>query len=134
MKFPAGSNPALRSAFKYLFRSKPYRPGIADVMVAFGAARLADEMQKDSPDFEVSDVSSCSNGIKVRAGRFAPLVLRNRPLPCRVVKVFQSAKRGKQRIMFELYQGENELATDNTYLGRFRLEEVPKDGRFPVAF
>jgi molecular chaperone DnaK len=126
--------PALRSAFKYLFRNKPYRPGIADVMVAFGAARVADAQLGGGVPIQLQDVASCSNGIKVRAGRFAPLILRNRPLPCRVVKVFQSARRGKQRIMFELYQGENELATDNTYLGRFRLDEVPGDGRFPVAF
>jgi len=126
--------PSLRSAFKYLFRTKPHRPVLADMLATMGAAQIADDLERSEASLHVQDVASCSNGIKVRAGRFAPLILRNRPLPCRVVKVFQSAKRGKQRITFELYQGENELATDNAYLGRMRLEEIPADGRFPVAF
>ena len=126
--------PSLRSAFKYLFRTKPLRPVLADMLAAMGAAVIADSLERQDRAVHVVDVASCSNGIKVRAGRFAPLILRNRPLPCRVVKVFQSAKRGKQRITFELYQGENELATDNAYLGRLRLDEIPADGRFPVVF
>ncbi|MCA9618909.1 MAG: Hsp70 family protein [Myxococcales bacterium] len=123
--------PAFPSAVKYLFRTKPHRPAISGAVIAIGAARIGDPEQ-EGRTLTLQDVASVSSGIKVRAGRFAPLVLRNRPLPCRVVKVFQAAK--AKRVVFEVYQGENEVAVENTYVGRFHLEDMPADGRFPLVF
>ena len=122
---------AVRKAMKYLYRLEPVRPALSDVIMALGAARLAAARAGEHEPVSVNDVSPHSMGIKLRNARFRPLIRRNERIPCRVSKLFRSANR--ERVVIELFSGENELTTHNTYLGRFELEKVPS-GQFPVAF
>jgi molecular chaperone DnaK len=125
--------PAALSALKYLFRAPPVRPKRAEVMVALGAARLAAARRGDLPAISCRDVLGASTGIKVRGGKLLPVVPRNAPIPCREVRMFHATS-GQDAAVFELYQGEHELATDNTYVGRFSVGDVSREERFPVAF
>ena len=122
--------PAVRSAMKYLFRTKPLRPAVSDVIVALGAARHAAARVGGHEPISVADVTPHTTGIKVAGARFAPVIPRNHRIPCSETRLFNTRVHG--RVVFELFQGERELARDNTYLGRFELDRVP--GQFPVSF
>jgi molecular chaperone DnaK len=126
--------PAVLSAIKYLFRNKPKRPDNADQLVAMGAARVAASRAGEWGKVRCKDLISISTGIKVRHGKLLTVVSRNTGLPCREVRMFQTTGGRQKAAVFELYQGENELATENAYLGRFSIEELPSEGKFPVAF
>ena len=80
------------------------------------------------------DLMGITTGIKVRGGKRLAVVSRNTPLPAREVRMFQTAQGQNDTAVFELFQGEHDLATDNAYLGRFSVGDLPPDGQFPVAF
>lgn len=126
--------PAVVSAIKYLFRNKPKRPEHADSMVAFGAARVAASRSGEWGKVRCKDLIATSTGIKVRGGKLLPVVARNSKIPCREVRMFQTTGGRQEAAVFEIYQGENDLATDNAYLGRFAIKDLPSEGKFPVAF
>ncbi len=126
--------PAVQSAIKYLFRIKPKRPDKADQLVALGAARIAASRVGQYGKVRFKDLISTSTGIKVRGGKLLPVVARNTQIPCREVRMFQATGGGQNNAVFELYQGENQLATENTYLGRFSVSDLPSEGKFPIAF
>ena len=126
--------PAVQSAIKYLFRTRPQRPDGADEMVAMGAARVAASRTGQWGKVRFKDLTSVSTGIKVRGGKLLPVIGRNHPLPSREVRMFQATGGGQRNAVFELYQGENALATENAYLGRFAVKDLPSEGKFPVAF
>ncbi len=126
--------PAVQSAIKYLFRNKPKRPDDADLLCAYGAARFAASRAGQWGKVRCKDVIGATTGIKVRGGKQLSVIGRNTDVPCREVRMFQTTGGRQDAAVFELYQGENELATDNTYLGRFAIKDLPSEGKFPVAF
>ncbi|MEM9696484.1 MAG: Hsp70 family protein, partial [Myxococcota bacterium] len=127
--------PGLRESMGYLFRQAPIRMADEVSAVARGAALIASRRYgRTRSSVMVQDAASVSTGIKVRGGRFLPLVPRNGELPFQATKVFKPGGEGQQRIVFELYQGEADVAADNIYLGRFALSDVPAGSPLPIVF
>ncbi|MEM1032065.1 MAG: Hsp70 family protein [Myxococcota bacterium] len=126
--------PAVRSVVKYLLRTEGSPVPNEATAVAMGAARVALSATDTSPTNRgapTSDIAVHSTGIKVRGGKFLPVVARGTPTPCDIPKAFDSGS--QSRVVFELYQGEHDLATENIYVGRITLQGI-QQGRFMVNF
>ena len=115
--------PAVRQAIEVMFRTEAVPLVDPDLMVSRGAA-LAAGILEGELDLAIEEVTPHSLGIKVRGGRFSPLIARNRHIPCREEKVFTTARDSQDHVLFEVYQGESQLVRNNTYVGRFELNDL----------
>lgn len=64
----------------------------------------------------------------LRADVFVPVIHRNLPLPVSKSEMFYTMFDGQERVEVRIYQGEQPLADDNTFVGKFMVEglcEVP---------
>ncbi|MCA9619511.1 MAG: Hsp70 family protein, partial [Myxococcales bacterium] len=124
--------PVVSDALDQLFHGRVRTAPQAEQMVAEGAARRAGLLRGELSGPHLHDVATVSLGIKVGEGRFRAIVERNQPIPRVETKRFQPTSGDYHRMVFELYQGEADLATENIYLGRLELRDV--SGPVEVAF
>ena len=123
-----GDSRLVRDNVQFLFQREAEihsDPGL----VGRGAARLAAGAAN-----AVAPAAPHSLGMRVRGGRMSPVIHRNATLPTRQQKVFAPTRKDQSLMMLEVYQGEAELVTDNTYLGRFVLGGQGAIGRTAVHF
>ncbi|MBW2457486.1 MAG: Hsp70 family protein, partial [Deltaproteobacteria bacterium] len=117
-----------------MFRQPLLRPNHADRVVAMGAAFAAAELHREEPRVLARGVAPHSLGVKVRGGLISCLIPRNQRIPCANRRAFTTASADQDSIVFELYQGEAELARDNVYLGQFALTGLSPGQPHEVAF
>jgi molecular chaperone DnaK len=119
--------PLVQEKIAFLFRKRPRQLPHPEQVKAKGAAQVARDDR-----IEVVDVTASSLGIKVRGGRFNPIIARNSRLPAAERKVFASA--GGGQLTFELYQGEGELVNDDVYLGRVVIADTAAGRQATLSF
>jgi serine/threonine-protein kinase len=95
---------------------------------------LAAARHGDAAEVSLADVTPATAGIKGRGGAFVPVIRRNQRIPCRELRSFRTAEGTGDDVTFELFQGECELATENTYVGRFVVDGLRGRGEFRIAF
>ena len=104
-----------------------------DAAVALGAAVQAGIIAGDEIDAILVDVTPLSLGIsaarisitgRLETDRFAPLIRRNTTIPIRKSEVFSTLLPGQTAIEIKVYQGENPVASQNTLLGDFMIENL----------
>ncbi|KAF0247280.1 MAG: Heat shock protein 70, partial [bacterium] len=104
-----------------------------DAAVALGAAVQAGIIAGEEIDAILVDVTPMSLGIAAAeisfAGQlipdqFAPLIRRNTTIPVQHSKVFSTIYPGQDKIHIQVYQGEEETASDNVLLGDFFIEDL----------
>jgi tRNA A-37 threonylcarbamoyl transferase component Bud32 len=116
-------SPIVQQALAELYRARPQQLANPGEIVALGAALHAARLRDVScAPLAIHDVVAHSVGIKVRGGRFSPVIARNRPIPCREGKRFAASKNAG-RVTLEIYQGEAELVNDNRYIGRVVVDQ-----------
>jgi molecular chaperone DnaK len=123
--------PAAVERLAYLFRARPRRVSEPEQLGAMGAAIYAGALADAWPTPSIEDVAPHSVGIKVRGGRFNPIVARNRVVPCSERKVFATARADQKHVVFEIFQGEAELVNDNVYVGRLVVDVGSTGGAAP---
>ncbi len=127
--------PAVREKVEAMFRKTPLVLGNADHLCALGAARYSAALQhKKEQRLDISEVIGCSTGIRVSEGVFSPVIRRNHPIPCRQTSVFRTARDDQERMVFDVFQGESEVAADNLYVGRFELDGLLGERNFDTTF
>src|SRR5712691_9750172 len=104
-----------------------------DAVVALGAAVQAGIIAGEAIDAVLVDVTPLSLGIEtVRMGvtghlqddYFVPLIRRNTTVPVHKSEVFSTVFPGQSAIHVKVYQGEEEIASQNVLLGDFMVEDV----------
>jgi molecular chaperone DnaK len=104
-----------------------------DAAVALGAAVQAGIIAGEEIDAILVDVTPMSLGIEtatislagqLNADHFAPLIHRNATIPVQKSESFTTIFPGQETIHIKVYQGENIVASQNTLLGDFMVEEV----------
>ncbi len=118
----------VRDNVQFLFGCAPELHADAS-LVACGAAQLASGVATS-----IAPVVPHSLGMRVRGGRMSPIIPRNTKLPTRQQKVFAPTRDGQSLMMLEVYQGEAERVTDNTYLGRLVLGSQGPIERTTISF
>lgn len=113
-----------------------------DAAVALGAAVQGGIIAGEEIDAILVDVTPLSLGIEtagmsllgeLQIDKFAPLIHRNATIPVRKSEIFTTMYPGQDSVQIKVYQGESNLASQNTLLGDFMVEELEPSGSDGIA-
>jgi len=117
--------PAVQDAIKSFMGKDPFKGINPDECVAIGAAIQAGVLGGDVKGLVLLDVTPLSLGIETLGGVFSKLIERNTTIPVRKSQVYTTAADGQTSVEIHVLQGEREMASANTTLGRFILDGIP---------
>jgi molecular chaperone DnaK len=104
--------------------------------VAIGAAIQGGIIAGESIDTILVDVNSHSLGIRAAAitpsgtidyDSYAVIIHRNTPIPASMSETFHTMVDGQKAVKIEAFQGEQPVAPDNTFIGSFILDKLPRN-------
>jgi molecular chaperone DnaK len=104
--------------------------------VAIGAAIQGAIIAGEKIDSILVDVSSHSLGIRcldfglmgsMNNDMYSIVIHRNTPIPASMTKTFYTVTDGQKCVEIKVYQGEKPMVTDNTFLGSFLVDNLPKN-------
>jgi len=130
--------PAVVTKVVSIFGKQPSRGVNPDEIVAIGAAVQSGIMGGELTEVVLLDVTPHSLGVKVTGDRMAVVIPANTTIPTREQKVFATTDDQQSFVAIEVVQGDSERASDNRFLGRFVLGDLPARSagkvRVSVAF
>jgi molecular chaperone DnaK len=117
--------PAVASKVVDIFGKQPSKGVNPDEIVAMGAAVQSGLMGGELAEVVLLDVTPHGLGVRVTGDRMAVVIPANTTIPTREQKVFTTTDDDQSYVMIEVYQGPSERASDNRFLGRFVLGDLP---------
>lgn len=63
---------------------------------------------------------------ELRPGVYVPVIHRNTPLPVRKAEAFATMVDNQEKVEVNIYEGEEPLAEDNTFIGTFMVEGLSR--------
>jgi molecular chaperone DnaK len=117
--------PRVQAVVKDFFGREPHKGVNPDEVVAAGAAIQGGVLGGEVKNMLLLDVTPLSLGVATRGGLFSRVIDRNSTVPVRRSEVFSTAEDLQDFVDVHVFQGEREMADDNTLLGKFRLDGIP---------
>lgn len=117
--------PAVQELVMTLTGKEPNKTVNPDEVVAVGAAIQAGVLKGEVKDVLLLDVTPLSLGIETKGGVMTKLIERNTTIPTRRTEVFTTADDNQPSVEINVLQGEREMASYNTSLGKFQLVDLP---------
>jgi molecular chaperone DnaK len=93
--------------------------------VSMGAAVQGAVLSGEVKDVLLLDVTPLSLGIETLGGIATKLIDRNTTIPAKKSQVFSTAVDNQPSVEIHIVQGEREMSSDNTSLGKFSLDGIP---------
>jgi len=97
--------------------------------VALGASIQAGIVKGDAKEILLLDVTPLTLGIETMGGVMTKLIERNTTIPIKKSQVFSTAEDNQSAVTIRVLQGERQMVSDNTELGRFDLVGIPSAPR-----
>ncbi|MGI6735837.1 MAG: molecular chaperone DnaK [Anaerovoracaceae bacterium] len=117
--------PAVQEAVKKITGKDPFKGVNPDECVAIGAAIQAGVLTGEVNDVLLLDVTPLSLSIETLGGVATKLIERNTTIPTKKSQIFSTAADNQTAVDIHVMQGEREMASGNTTLGRFQLTGIP---------
>jgi molecular chaperone DnaK len=129
--------PAVQRLVKSILNKTPHRDISPEEVVALGAAvqtlvlapldgsiedTLATRYGKDKP--VIIHMTPFSLGVGLQNDQFAPIIERNSTYPTEAKDVFTTTRDFQEAISFPIYEGEEPIASENTFLDMLRIEGI----------
>jgi len=120
--------PAVREFVKEYFGKEPLS-GDPYTAVALGAAiagiEYGKEKTRSAKNIEISDVVSCSLGVEISDGTLSKVIERNTKIPISRTRDYTNSGDFLEEVIIPVYQGEEEIAENNEFLGEFWISIEP---------
>ena len=117
--------PAVQEAVKNVTGKEPFKGINPDECVAVGAAIQAVVLTGEVNDVLLLDVTPLSLSIETLGGVATKLIERNTTIPTKKSQIFSTAADNQTAVDIHVMQGERDMASGNTTLGRFQLTGIP---------
>ena len=117
--------PAVQEAVKNVTGKEPFKGINPDECVAVGAAIQAGVLTGEVNDVLLLDVTPLSLSIETLGGVATKLIERNTTIPTKKSQIFSTAADNQTAVDIHVMQGERDMASGNTTLGRFQLTGIP---------
>jgi len=129
--------PAVQRLVKGVLNKTPHRDISPEEVVALGAAvqtlvlapldgsiedTLATRYGKDKP--VIIHMTPFSLGVGLQNDQYAPIIRRNSTYPTEAKDVFTTTRDFQEAISFPIYEGEEPIASENTFLDMLRIEGI----------
>ena len=116
--------PAVQEAVKRVTGKEPFKGINPDECVAVGAAIQAGVLTGEVKDVLLLDVTPLSLSIETLGGVATRLIERNTTIPTKKSQIFSTAADNQTAVDIHVMQGERQMASGNTTLGRFQLTGI----------
>jgi molecular chaperone DnaK len=116
--------PAVQDAVKKVTGKDPFKGINPDECVAIGAAIQGGVLKGEVHDVLLLDVTPLSLSIETLGGVATKLIERNTTIPTKKSQIFSTAADNQTAVDIHVMQGEREMASGNTTLGRFQLTGI----------
>lgn len=121
--------PFVREIVKELLNKEPYADVDLSKIVAMGAALRSNldvlkETGITNQEIVIEDITAHSLGIRLVDDKFSVIIPKGTKYPVEMTQEYTTAYDYQERISVRVYEGENEIATENIPYGGFDLDEI----------
>ena len=120
--------PVVRQFISRLFQGRISDSGNPDEIVCLGTGVVCGIKQRKDKikDIVISDICPFTLGVGIVGDIMSPIISRNQVLPCSNMHFFTTVEDNQEKILFEVYQGEDRTASKNLSLAEIELFVPPK--------
>jgi molecular chaperone DnaK len=118
--------PAVQAKVVEIFGKAPSKGVNPDEIVAMGAATHSGIMGGELQEVVLLDVTPHDMGIRTAGDRMSVVIPANTTIPTRERKVFATTEDDQTFVAIQVFQGRSQVASENRFLGRFVLGDLPQ--------